>query len=981
MDKQNSSHLVAGKYSIEDLVDLPSLTRIFEKFSTATGFTTGFLSYPSQKVLIKTGWRDACVKFHRACPATVAFCKESNVDLSQHLKEFQEPRVRQCRLGLVDGATPIIVRGAYIAYLATGQVFFQPPDLDRYRGYAKEFGFAEAEYLAAIQAVPVVAESQFRAVLAYLSELATEVAEQGVLRLEKHEQLLRLRTAITERERADESLRESRELIDGIINAMPVRVFWKDKHSVYLGCNVEFARDAGCATPQDIIGKTDDQLAWREFAQLYLADDRRVIEGGEARLLIEEPLRTSNGPAITVMTSKIPLRDAHGEINGVLGTYQDITTRKNAEAARLESDKRYRSLFENMLNGLAYCRMIFEGDRPTDIIYLEVNKAFESLTGLKNVAGRRISEVVPGIREFDPELFVRYGRVARTGVPERFEIFVVALQIWLEITVYCPAPDHIVVIFNAITKRKRAEAALQQSEMRLRQATSAGNVGLWEWNLDTDAVYYSPEWKQQLGYADHEIANTNAEWERLVHPDDMAPANQKQQEYLNNPASVYAGEFRMRHKDGSYRWILSQGSLITDAQGKRRMLGTHLDLTEHKLVEDKLRESNRALEETLAELRRTQRQIIQHENLRVLGQMAAGIAHDFNNALAPVIGFSELLLKYPERLRNSEQVVKQLQIINTCASDAARMVRQMRAIGSPHTTSDAFEPLDVNRVVRQTIELTQPRWKDQAQSAGQTIHMVTNLLPVPVIYGAEFAIREALTNLIFNAVDAMPTGGTITLSTRVDGPFIELLVNDTGGGLTEEVRRRVFEPFFSTKGAGGHGLGLAMVRGVVQQHGGTVEVESRSGQGTTFKIRLPIEYVKPTPSVPASSADGLVTRPLRVLVVDDEPMLRTVMTAFLTGDGHVFETAASGAEALAQLKDGNKFDVVITDKTMPEMNGEQLAVAINQRAPSMPIILMTGFGDMMLDAGELPPHICTILCKPFTQSSLRAALVKAVPAQ
>jgi len=174
---------------------------------------------------------------------------------------------------------------------------------------------------------------------------------------------------------------------------------------------------------------------------------------------------------------------------------------------------------------------------------------------------------------------------------------------------------------------------------------------------------------------------------------------------------------------------------------------------------------------------------------------------------------------------------------------------------------------------------------------------------------------------------------------------------------------------------------LAMVRGVVQQHGGTVEVESRSGLGTTFKIRLPIEYVKPTPIVPASSADGLLARSLRVLVVDDEPMLRTVMAAFLTGDGHVFETAASGAEALAQLKDGNKFDVVITDKTMPVMNGEQLAVAINQRAPSLPVILMTGFGDMMLDAGEIPPHICTILCKPFTQSSLRAALVKAVPAQ
>jgi len=145
-------------------------------------------------------------------------------------------------------------------------------------------------------------------------------------------------------------------------------------------------------------------------------------------------------------------------------------------------------------------------------------------------------------------------------------------------------------------------------------------------------------------------------------------------------------------------------------------------------------------------------------------------------------------------------------------------------------------------------------------------------------------------------------------------------------------------------------------------------------------MRLPIEYVKPAPIVVSASSVAGLTRTLRVLVVDDEPMLRTITTAFLAGDGHTFETAASGAEALAQLKAG-KFDVVITDKTMPEMNGEQLAVAINQRAPGMPVILMTGFGDMMLDAGEMPPHICTILCKPFTQASLRDALVKALPAQ
>jgi len=674
MDKHNPEHLVAGKYSIEDLVDLPALERIFEKFSTATGFTTGFLAYPSQKVLIKTGWRDACVKFHRAFPATVEFCKESNVVLSGHLKEFRELRIRQCRMGLVDGATPVIVRGVYIAYLATGQVFFQAPDLDIYRGYAKQFGFDEAEYLTAIQSVPVVSETQFRSVLAYLSELATDIAEQELLRLEKHEQLIQLRTVIAERERADESLRESRELIDRIINAMPVRVFWKDKNCVFLGCNAEFAHDAGYASPQDIIGKTDAQMVWREYADKYRADDRQVIDEGKSKLLIEEPFRTSNGSVITVMTSKIPLRDAHGAINGVLGTYQDITARKDAEEKLRESEARYQTFIES----------------TTDMAFIK-DDAF------------------------------RY------------------------------------VMVNA-----------------------------------ANAQFFQRSVADIIGRTDYELVSANAA-ERCRASDKQALASRQIVVTVEQVAT---------------RWYETRKFPIALSGGRTGIGGFIRDITKRKLAEDQLQESNQALEETLAELRQTQRQIIQHENLRVLGQMASGIAHDFNNALAPVIGFSELLLKHPEKLGNNDQVVKQLQIINTCASDAARMVRQMRMIGSPRPASGTFEPLDVNKLVRQTIELTQPRWKDQAQAAGQTIHMVANLLPVPVIYGAEFAIREALTNLIFNAVDAMSTGGTITLSTRVDGQFIELLVNDTGGGLTEEVRRRIFEPFFSTKGVGGAWVGV-----------------------------------------------------------------------------------------------------------------------------------------------------------------------------
>ena len=244
--------------------------------------------------------------------------------------------------------------------------------------------------------------------------------------------------------------------------------------------------------------------------------------------------------------------------------------------------------------------------------------------------------------------------------------------------------------------------------------------------------------------------------------------------------------------------------------------------------------------------------------------------------------------------------------------------------------------------------------------------------------GEEFAIRELLTNLIFNAVDAMPDGGTITLGTMMDGSSVRLSVSDTGTGMSEEVKRRCLEPFFTTKGAGGTGLGLAMVQGIVQRHNGTVDIESNLGHGTTFIIRFPIQRAGKTPIMPAQVS--AVSRSLHVLVVDDEPLLCAITEAFLMDDGHTVETVNSGAAALERLKTG-QFALVITDRAMPGMNGDQLAAAIHQSVPSLPVILMTGFGDIMHSANEMPPHINAILSKPLTQASLRTALAKAIQSQ
>ncbi len=282
---------------------------------------------------------------------------------------------------------------------------------------------------------------------------------------------------VTERTEMEASLKSARDLIYSVVENAPVRIFWKDAGLRYLGCNTAFARDAGFSSPEELIGKDDYQMGWSEQADLYRADDRLVMDSNKPKIGFEEPQTLPDGQTAWLRTSKVPMHDSSGKVNAVLGMYEDITEWKQAELNLRESEERYRTLFENMLNGFAYCRMVYEEGHPVDFIYLDVNEAFERHTGLKNVVGKRVSEVIPGIRESDSPLIERYGRVASGCAPEQFETYVEALKMWFSISVYCPKPDHFVAVFDVITERKQHELAMQRSNRALR-TISAGNEAL-----------------------------------------------------------------------------------------------------------------------------------------------------------------------------------------------------------------------------------------------------------------------------------------------------------------------------------------------------------------------------------------------------------------------------------------------------------------------------------------------------------------------
>ena len=399
------------------------------------------------------------------------------------------------------------------------------------------------------------------------------------------------------------------------------------------------------------------------------------------------------------------------------------------------------------------------------------------------------------------------------------------------------------------------------------------------------------------------------------------------------------------------------------------------NLLESRFLNQKLEEQVRArtheLENALDQLNNAQEQVVKQERLRALGTMAGGIAHDFNNALTMMLGYGELLLPWFKRNADDAKEHTYLKHIITAAQDATHVVSRLRDFYRPADADELRAPLEVNALCEQAIAFTAPKWKANARATGVTITVKTDFTEVPHIRASAPELRESLTNLIFNAVDAMPSGGTITVSTRADGPNVRINVTDTGTGMTEAEASRCLEPFFSTKGDKGTGLGLAVVYGIVQRHGGTIEIASEEGTGTTFSLLLPA--TDQTASASGAADESAVNRMLSVLVVDDQEIICELIAAHLSADGHQPVTVSDAAQALARFEAGS-FDLVITDQSMPGISGEQLAKKIKERSPGTHIIMLTGFGDDLFPDGKVPEGIGRVLSKPVSSDDLRRAI-------
>ncbi|MCA9783494.1 MAG: response regulator [Candidatus Cloacimonetes bacterium] len=418
--------------------------------------------------------------------------------------------------------------------------------------------------------------------------------------------------------------------------------------------------------------------------------------------------------------------------------------------------------------------------------------------------------------------------------------------------------------------------------------------------------------------------------------------------------------------------LLEEGSVeLTSKNSRLEELNSSLSNQKRTLQSQAIamENTNRALSESNRRLKETQVQLLRSEKLKAMGQMASGVAHDFNNILGAILAKVELL-----RLGSTEggEVQKGLDLIYKSASDGAVLVKRIQDF-TRGATQALQDPVDLADLAEDVLEMTRPLWRDKAQKIGITYDVMKHIDSGLMVLGNSTELREVLHNIINNALEAMPNGGALVLRGHRSGDRVLLSIKDTGPGMTSLVSRRIFEPYFTTKGVQGNGLGLSVSHGIIKQHGGEIEVDSQPGEGTRFQIILPAVTMESDYPLnidhPRQTLHSIRSEtPRRVLVVDDEEDVRSVLVEILKAMGHEVDQADSGRGGVEKYRRYG-YDVVFTDLGMPDFNGWDVANRIWRRAveenAGVVLILVTGWGTQISQQELHEHHIHKVLAKPF----------------
>ena len=985
-DDAAKAYLIDGKYDIGDLVDMGELRDVFEKFTQATGFAVGFLDHPGFNVLIATGWRDICTKFHRTCPASAAYCTKSNRHLLDQLKEPHDLVIEQCDNGLVDCAAPIIVKAKHIASLVTGQILLEEPDIDRFRLQAKIFGLDVYEYLEALKDVPVVSKEKLRSVTAFLGEMAYFISNLGYSNLIAKQESLRLENEIAERKRAEDELFDSRQMLRSVLDNIPQWVFWRDRNQIFIGCNKPVALNCGYEDPNELVGKTGYETAAAPIADLYRADDRKVMESGRPKINHEELQIRPDGSHAWYMVSKAPMYDRDGLVIGVLGTYAGIIERELMEEEIRQTNAYLENIFENSPDSIAIVDKhggFIRWNKMAEDLYsytfeeMKGKSAFDLYTDKDELKKMLVSLRREGsVKKWEMRMKRKDGSI----VP--FEISVGLLMdsqnetlgsvgVARDLSGTKEALAALKVsnerLYQEITERKQAEETLERLRRHNELILNSAGEGILGLDREGRHTFVNPAATGMLGYMADELIGRKGH--NLYHhtrengglyPEEDSPIFQA---FRDGKFCQVAEEVFWRKDGTSFPVGYSSAPIMEEGEVVGAVV-TFRDITEYKRGEK--------------ERKKLEEQLFHAQKMESVGRLAGGVAHDFNNMLSVIIGRTEMALNTdvsPEELQHN------LQEILKAGQRSAALTRQLLAFARRQTAIPKI--LDLNGTISGMLKMLR-------LLIGEDIDLLWG--PELDLWKVKIdpsQVDQILANLVVNARDAIVGVGAIAIRTEnvviddsrraetpefISGQYVLLTVSDTGTGMSQEVCQKIFEPFFTTKELGkGTGLGLSTVYGIVKQNDGFIYVASEPWKGTTFKIYLP-QFKAETAQVPSGVAAG--KRPTgkeTLLLVEDDEAILNLSKMMLEELGYKVLAAPTPRLAIHLVEDHpGDIDLLITDVVMPEMNGRELAEKLSAIRPDLKCLYMSGYtADLIAHHGILDKGV-NFIQKPFGRDSFAA---------
>ncbi|MGD0017221.1 MAG: PAS domain-containing protein [Verrucomicrobiia bacterium] len=766
-----------------------------------------------------------------------------------------------------------------------------------------------------------------------------------------------------ESQQTQATLASERNLLRLLIDTFPDLIYVKDTEGRFLLGNEAVARVMAAVSPDELIGKTDFDYYPKELADRFYADDRQVLTSGTPLKDREEHYTSCGGPAGWYLTTKVPIRDANGNITGLVGISRDITARKQAaEALRRERDLIMR-IMETSPEGVIMAdpqgRITYANARAEQVLGLTKD---EILQRAYNAPEWQITDHEG--RPF-PEEKLPFARVVATRQPVTDVRYAIERSDGQRVLLSANgAPlldqdgevDGVVLTVEDITAHVRADEELYRSREMLQYILN--NIPQRVFWKDRDSVYLgcnkllaldagltSPE--AIIGKNDFELS-----WKETAQ---LYRADDKEVMETGTPKIGY--EEPQSRPGGLALWLRTSKAPLHDRDGKViGVLGTYEDITERQQLEDELRQA---------------------QKMEAVGRLAGGIAHDFNNMLTAILGFSELTL---QQLPADSPLRRHVEQINSAAKHTQLLTRQLLTFSRKQVTQPQL--LALNTLVSDTGKMLQ--------------HLIGEDIELQILPGTEpdmvrvdpGQIEQIIMNLAVNARDAMPHGGKLIIQTGIAvldetylkrhpgavlGNYATLSISDTGYGMTSEVKAHLFEPFFTTKPSGmGTGLGLATSYGIVKQAGGYISAYSEAGRGTTFVIYLPLVEEGAETQTPEPTTPKLLGGTETILLVEDEAVVREMVGMVLRELGYTVHEAANGEEALLVIEQTGKqnIDLLITDLVMPRMGGKELAARMQASHPKTKILFISGYtGELVISQGELDPGT-DFLQKPFVPSVL-----------